>query len=439
MRFNSTDSYISVRNALQIIEKHVRQHHLSPCETVDLLHLHKRILAEDVISAVNIPAYDCSHMDGYAVKAEDIIYASEQNPVILELRKNQIKPRRTTRTTTTIFKKSSLQKSETFQIMTGGFLPKGANTIVPIEQTQLINKNKVQIFSAFPRGSFVYPKGQDIKRGSRVMKTGKIFRPQDIGLLALLEVSKVKVFPKPKVAIIATGSELTSQLDNVKSRKIPDTHSHIISSMVEELGGLAFRMGIIPDDISKIRNKIETAILSSMDLILTLGGSSVGKYDLVESAIKSVSSPAVLLHGVKLDRGRVTGLAIINSKPIIIMPGPIQGALNAFMIFGRPILKLLSGQTKRRPLTIPSTFTGEWYARKKFFDFTKIIYVKLINKQSGEFIAKPVIGETESMTILTRSNGYIIADEKTTHIRRGEKVKVHLLPGLSYTNDELEV
>src|ERR671933_2274306 len=110
MRFNSTDSYISVRNALQIIEKHVRQHHLSSCETVDLLHLHKRILAEDIISAVNVPAYDCSHMDGYAVKAEDIIYASEQNPVILELRKNQIKPRRTT-TKSTTFKKSSLQKS----------------------------------------------------------------------------------------------------------------------------------------------------------------------------------------------------------------------------------------------------------------------------------------------------------------------------------------
>jgi molybdenum cofactor synthesis domain-containing protein len=436
MEFKATGSYVSVRDALEILEQHVllllQQHHLPSFETVNLLHSYKRVLAEDIISAVNVPAYDSSHMDGYAVKAEDIIHASQQNPVILELRKNQIKP-------TTIVFKFFLQKGEAFRIMTGGYLPRGANTIVPIEQTQLINKNQVQVISALPKGSFVYARGRDIKKGRRLMKSGKILRPQDIALLALLKVSKVNVFDKPKVAIIATGNELTSQLQNVKSRKIPDTHSHIISTMVEELGGLAFRMGITPDDISKIRNKIETAILNRMDLILTLGGSSVGEYDLVESAIKSIGSPAVLLHGVKLDRGRVTGLAIIKGKPIIIMPGPIQGALNAFMIFGRPILKLLSGQSKGRPLTIASTFTGEWYARKKFSDFTKVIYVKLTNQQNGEFIAMPMSGETESMTILTRSNGYIIADEKKTHIRSGEKVKVHLLPGLSYANDQLEV
>ena len=434
MKFKTTGSYVSVKDALKILEQHVQQqqHHLPYFETVNLLHSHKRVLAEDIISVVNVPAYDSSHMDGYAVKAEDIIYASRQKPVILELRKNQIKP-------TTIVFKFFLQKRETFRIMTGGYLPRGANTIVPIEQTQLINKNQVQVISALPKGSFVYPRGRDIKKGRRVMKSGRILRPQDIALLAFLKVSKVNVFDKPKVAIIPTGSELTSQLQNVKSKKVPDTHSHIISTMLEELGGLAFRMGITPDDISKIRNKIETAILNGMDLILTLGGSSVGRYDLVESAIKSIGSPAILLHGVKLDRGRVTGLAIIKGKPIIIMPGPIQGALNAFMIFGRPILKLLSGQTKRRPLTIASTFKGEWYARKKFSDFTKVIYVKLTNQQNGEFIAMPMSGETESMTILTRSNGYIIADEKKTHIRSGEKVKVHLLPGLSYANDQLEV
>ena len=432
MKLNTTGSYISVRGALEVLQQYVQHHHLPSFETVDLLHSLKRVLAEDIISAVNVPAYDSSHMDGYAVKAEDIIYASRQKPVILELRKNQIKP-------TTIVFKFFLQKGEAFRIMTGGYLPRGANTIVPIEQTQLINKNQVQVISALPKGSFVYARGRDIKKGRRLMKSGKILRPQDIALLALLKVSKVNVFDKPKVAIIATGNELTSQLQNVKSRKIPDTHSHIISTMVEELGGLAFRMGITPDDISKIRNKIETAILNRMDLILTLGGSSVGEYDLVESAIKSIGSPAVLLHGVKLDRGRVTGLAIIKGKPIIIMPGPIQGALNAFMIFGRPILKLLSGQSKGRPLTIASTFTGEWYARKKFSDFTKVIFVKLTNQQNGEFIAMPMSGETESMTILTRSNGYIIADEKKTHIRSGEKVKVHLLPGLSYANDQLEV
>jgi molybdopterin biosynthesis enzyme len=247
-----------------------------------------------------------------------------------------------------------------------------------------------------------------------------------MGLLASLHITKVKVFRKPKVAIIATGSELTSKVENVKLGKVLDTHSHIISGLVEELGGLSFRMGITADDIAKIRNKIESAMLKSMDLILTLGGSSVGK-------------PDVLFHGVKLDRGRVTGLGITKGKPIIIMPGPIQGAMNAFIVFAYPILKLLSGQLNRKPLLILSTLTEEWYARKKFSDFTKIIYVNIRNQRNGEFEADPVMGETETMSILTKSNGYIIVDEKTTHIKAGEKVKVQLLPGLSYTNDQFEL
>jgi molybdopterin biosynthesis enzyme len=198
-------------------------------------------------------------------------------------------------------------------------------------------------------------------------------------------------------------------------------------------------MGITADDIAKIRNKIESAMLKSMDLILTLGGSSVGKYDLVEAAINSIGKPDVLFHGVKLDRGRVTGLGITKGKPIIIMPGPIQGAMNAFIIFAYPILKLLSGQLNRKPLLILSTLTEEWYARKKFSNFTKIIYVNIRNQRNGEFEADPVMGETETMSILTKSNGYIIVDEKTTHIKAGEKVKVQLLPGLSYTNDQFEL
>jgi molybdopterin biosynthesis enzyme len=198
-------------------------------------------------------------------------------------------------------------------------------------------------------------------------------------------------------------------------------------------------MGITADDIAKIRNKIESAMLKSMDLILTLGGSSVGKYDLVEAAINSIGKPDVLFHGVKLDRGRVTGLGITKGKPIIIMPGPIQGAMNAFIVFAYPILKLLSGQLNRKPLLILSTLTEEWYARKKFSNFTKIIYVNIRNQRNGEFEADPVMGETETMSILTKSNGYIIVDEKTTHIKAGEKVKVQLLPGLSYTNDQFEL
>jgi molybdopterin molybdotransferase len=430
-------SYVSVIRARNRIEQFIIRHQTPSYETIPVWDSYNRVLAQDIVSTINIPAYHSSHMDGYAVKAEDIIHASRENPVVLKLITNRIKPRKRTGVllpSTNVI----VRKHEAFRIMTGGYLPKGANIVIPIEETQQLvdseNKAKVYAMAALPRGSFVFHRGRDIKKGHQLMKRGKILRPQDTALLASLHITKVTVFSKPKVAIIATGGELTDKLDDdIKSGKVLDTHSHIISRLVEELGGISFRMGPTVDDITKIRSRIEDAIAKSMDLILTLGGSSVGKYDLVEAAIDSMGKPDLLFHGVKLDRGRVTGLAITKGRPIIIMPGPIQGAMNAFLIFASPILKLLSGQPKeKKQLTIPAILTKEWHARKKFPNFTKILYVNLRGRQNGDFEAEPITGETESLSMFVKANGYIIVPEKTTYLNRGQKVKAHLLSGLSY-------
>jgi molybdenum cofactor synthesis domain-containing protein len=431
-------SYVSVLRARNRIEQFIIHHQTPSYETIPVWNSYNRVLAQDIVSTINIPAYHSSHMDGYAVKAEDIIHASRESPVVLNLITNRIIPRKRTAVLLLPSTNVIVRKQEAFRIMTGEYLPKGANTVIPIEETQQVvdsenNKAKVYAMTTLPRGSFVYHRGRDIKKGHQLMNRGKILRPQDTALLASLHITKVTVFSKPKVAIIATGSELTDKLDDIKSGKVLDTHSHIISRFVEELGGISFRMGLIADDIAKIRSKIEDAIAKSMDLILTLGGSSVGKYDLVEAAIHSMGKPDLLFHGVKLDRGRVTGLAITKGRPIIIMPGPIQGAMDAFLIFASPILKLLSGQSKeKKQLTIPAILTKEWHARKKFPNFTKILYVNLRARQNGDFEAEPIIAETESLSMFVKAKGYIIVPEKTTYLSMGQKVKVHLLSGLSY-------
>jgi molybdenum cofactor synthesis domain-containing protein len=391
-------------------------------------------LAKNIVADVDIPAFDSSHMDGYAVKAEDITYASEQAPVVLRLKRDKIKPMKA------VPSNFILQRQEAFRINTGGYLPQGTNTVVPVEDAQATHKkNEVRIIRALPVGSFVYPRGRDIKKDHEVMKRGRTLRPQDIGLLDSLYITKINVLRRPRVATISTGSELTSNKKYVKSGKVLENHSGIISKLIEELGGIPFRMGIVPDDVTKIRNKIEKAIGQSMDLILTLGGSSVGEHDLVETAIKSMGVPQLFFHGVKLDRGRVTGAAISKGRPIIIMPGPIQGAINAFIIFAYPIIKLLSGQIVGKPITLDARLTQEWNARKRFPNFSKVVYVHLRSKENGEYEADCVPGETETLTTFTRSDGYIIVDEKTTCIKPGEKVKVSLLPGLSYVNGQLEI
>lgn len=434
MKPDSNISYVSVKKARSILEQFILRNRILHSETIYVRNCYKRVLAKNIVADVDIPAFDSSHMDGYAVKAEDITYASEQAPVVLRLKRDKIKPMKA------VPSNFILQRQEAFRINTGGYLPQGANTVVPVEDALATHKkNEVRIIRALPVGSFVYPRGRDIKKDHEVMKRGRILRPQDIGLLDSLYITKINVLKRPRVAIISTGSELTNKKKYVKSGKVLENHSGIISKLVEELGGIPFRMGIVPDDVTKIRNKIEKAISQSMDLILTLGGSSVGEHDLVETAIKSMGVPQIFFHGVKLDRGRVTGAAISKGRPIIIMPGPIQGAINAFIIFAYPIIKLLSGQIVGKPITLDARLTQEWNARKRFPNFSKVVYVHVRSKENGEYEADCVPGETETITTFTRSDGYIIVDEKTTCIKPGEKVKVSLLPGLSYVNGQLEI
>jgi molybdopterin molybdotransferase len=434
MKLNSSTSYVSVKKASRVLEQFIIRNIELNYETVYVRNCYKRVLAENIVADKDIPAFDSSHMDGYAVKADDINYASEQRPVVLRVKQEKIQPMKA------VPPDHILQKQEAFRINTGGYLPRGANTVVPLEDTQTSNrKNEVQIFKALPAGSFVYPRGRDVKRGHEVLKRGRILRPQDIGLLESLYITKITIFKRPRVAIMSTGSELTDNKKNVKSGKVLENHSRIISKLVEELGGISFRTGIVPDDLMKIRNKVEKAISRSMDLILTLGGSSMGEHDLVDAAIKSMGVPEIFFHGVKLDRGRVTGVAISKGRPIIIMPGPIQGAINAFIVFACPIIKLLSGQSVVKPLTLDARLSQEWVARKRFSDFLKVVYVHLRSKENGEYEADCVPGDTETLTTFTKSNGYIIVDEKTTCIKPGARVKVNLLPGLSYVNDQLEI
>ena len=212
-----------------------------------------------------------------------------------------------------------------------------------------------------------------------------------------------------------------------------NTNSHFISRLVQEGGGVSFDLGVTPDNVIKVAEKIRMA-LEKTDVILTTAGSSVGEYDVVEQSINSLGKPGVLAHGVKLDRGRVAGVAVLKGKPIIILPGPIQGAVNAFIVFAGPILRYLSGMPEFDGLRIVGTLTKKWEARRKFSKFTKIAYVSVWSSKDGNVKATPITGDTAMMTVLTKANGYLLLPEITTAIEAGEKVYINVLPGLSYAS-----
>jgi molybdenum cofactor synthesis domain-containing protein len=366
-------------------------------------------------------------MDGFAVRYNDIKRTSNSNPVTLRICDIQAP--------TKDLLNFVLPKNHAYRISTGMSLPKGSDTVIPIENAKIVresNYEKIEIQSSIQNGSFVFPASKDIRKGERVLLKGTVLRAQDIGLLAFMRIFQVPVFKKPIVAIIPTGNELSDNL-TTRSDKIPNIHSHIISWLVEEIGGISLDLGVTPDNLPVILNKIKSAI-SRSDLILTIGGSSVGKYDLVKEAIKSRYVSDIIALRTKLDRGRVTGLATLDGKPIIILPGPIQGAINAFIVFAYPLLRLMSGRSeKRSELTIYATMIDNWKARRKFPYFTKIVYVKLVKiRTRNKFVARPLTGETESMTLLTKCDGYIIVPQHVTNMRKGQTVEVNLMPGFSY-------
>ncbi len=435
----------------------------------------RRILAKDIIAKEAIPRYNLSHMDGYAINSADVADASEASPATLRVKGGLLLPSSTT--------KAALGRGEAWPISTGSYLPQGADAVVPVEDISitenthagkdsqekksnynhkelrqlegkystsiqeqydkrgLFRRHQINIRRSLPRGAFVYHAGTEATKGELLLSKGTVLRAQDVCMLASLKMWKVPVLAKPKIAIIPTGNELTDNISEISNgasirhtkRKIFDSNSFIISKLIEDAGGIPYYGGIASDDLRAIARRIKHA-LKLCDMVLTLGGSSMGRFDMVETAVNSLGKPGIIAHGVRVDRGRVTGAAIIEQKPIIILPGPIQGAVSGFIALVFPLIKRMSGSNCSCPLIVPAILTKDWQARKSFSDFKKIVYVSLVQDDSNNTTellkANPLQGESESSKILVKANGYIILEESVISMTAGQKVNVCLLPSL---------
>jgi molybdopterin molybdotransferase len=420
-----SNSYLSIRTAFIKLRKNIIAQ--PAYEEVNTKESLGRVLYNNIISSLNIPVHDSSHMDGFAVFYEDIRGASHLKPVTLKVI-NDIKLGNT--------KIEHLKSRQAARIPTGGYLPKNSDTVIPVEYVKYnVIDRSVKIFSEFPKGSFISPAGKEISKNKLLFKKGHLIRTQDIALLHLSSINKLNVSKKPKVAIIPTGSELTNNIREVTLKgKILNTNGQIISTLVESSGGIPVDLGITSDSIKNIQNKIKHAITQT-DVILTLGGSSVGHKDLLAESINSLGKPGVIAEGIKLDRGRVTKIAVLKSKPIVILPGPIQGAVNAFVVLGMPLIRSLIGLSYNNKAIVNAQITDNWNARKKFQNFVKILYVHLsISKTNNSIKAEPITGETSNMTVMTRANGYVIVPEKITSIEKGNDIQVNLLSGFSFAS-----
>ncbi|MEM1716523.1 MAG: molybdopterin molybdotransferase MoeA [Candidatus Bathyarchaeia archaeon] len=386
-------------------------------ETVPVFQAYDRVLAEDIISDINIPPFPVSHVDGYAVRSEDTLQASINNPVSLKV---------IGRIYLDEVYRGEVKSGEAAYISTGCALPNGADAVTPVERVRERGGYIEVLRPLHPREN-VIPAGADVKKGEKVFCTGHILRAQDIKLLIDLKKWMVKVFRRPIVALFSVGSELTDRFEETDKKKF-DSHSAAISILISEAGGVPMSLGVVPDDtnaiISKLREGIEKA-----DVVVTIGGASIGEKDYVLEATKRIGESKVVIRGIKVQPGRVTSLCILNDKPIVMLPGHFQSTLVGFYAILLPLIRLLSGLEPEEPcLTVRARLTRKIVIRE-FLSFDRVRFVRLM-KVLGNYFAEPILGNSSIASVVTNSDGFIIVPCGRDILEEGEEVNVHLIRGL---------
>lgn len=367
------------------------------------------VCARDVAAPSDVPDVARSHMDGYALRFADLEGSSG-----LRVR-GDLGPG--------AGRRGVLGPREAARVATGAPLPDGADTVVPVEMAEEAG-GSVRFGQPREKGAFVYPRGEDVRKGETILKAGRAVRAQDVGLLLTLGVGSITAYKRPRVAVLATGSELTNR--KATGGRVRNSHSPMFLKLIEALGCVPIDAGIAKDASSELAARIRAALARS-DCLITLGGTSVGKRDLVGEAVAKLR-PEVGFRGIRMDRGRVAGVAVARGKPVLMMPGPAQGAMNAFVLFGIPLLGALGGKDAEMP-RLRCSLGSPWKARKRFADFVKVIYVSL---EDGGRVARPMSAETESMALLAKADAVLIVPEGVTSLEEGASVEVHLLPGFSF-------
>jgi molybdenum cofactor synthesis domain-containing protein len=401
--------------AKKVISKQLKPEALGE-EEISLLEAHDRVLRENVVSALDIPPFNRSTVDGYAVKARDTFGAEENQPVTLSVRGvvNVGEP-----------PNISIAKGDTAEIVTGAPIPDGADAVVMVEDTDR-EDNELHVYRAVTKDENVMKKGTDIKKGETVLKAGQVLSASETGVLAALGLTKIKVFTLPLVAVLSTGGEVTEPGKELPAGKIYDINAYSLSTAVRESGGKPVYLGVVPDDEAELRKALENA-LASADIVLTSGGVSVGPRDLTPQIVDSLGKPGVLVSGIAVKPGKPTTIALVGKKPVFSLPGHPTSALLIFHLLARPVIQIMSGRAATEATTVKAVAVTRMFSAKGRRTF---VMVKLKRGKSDGLIAEPVeTGASGAITTLAKADGFVEVPENQQFIDTDEEVDVALLKG----------
>jgi len=399
---------LSVREALSLVLEKVE---ILPAEEVSLLEALGRVLAAAVVATDDLPPFANSAMDGYAVQAADVTAASQDAPARLRVIADIAAGSSLT---------VNLRSSTAARIMTGAPLPPGADAVIPVEDTdepwrgvERPLPEHIAVYRSVRAGDYVRYPGEDIRAGDAVLEEGKVLRPQEIGVLASLGVSRVAVVRRPLVAILATGDELVDVSAPLSPGKIRNSNSYAQAAQVTALGGTPVLLGVAGDTEQAVREKLADAVSAKVDLIISSAGVSVGAYDVVKAVLED--SGDIGFWRVRMRPGKPLAFGMFQDIPYLGMPGNPVSAMVSFETFARPaILKMGGHENVARP-SVQAVVLEDIRS-----DGRESYLRAIVARDERGYVARTTGGQgSHMMTSLVKANALLVVPEGVKEVAAG--------------------
>ncbi|MEP7351681.1 MAG: molybdopterin biosynthesis protein, partial [Acidobacteriota bacterium] len=374
-----------------------------------------RVLSVDVVSPVDVPSFDRSNVDGFAVVAEDTFGASERAPQSVTLSEEEIP--------TGVIPTTTIYSGRAISIATGGMIPRGADAVVMIEYAEACG-NRLEIVRAVTAGSGVSFAGTDITAGETVLRAGQLLTSRDTGVLAAIGVAKVNVWRKPIVAILSTGDEIIAPGETMAPAKVYDSNGQVLADAVRELGGEPLRLGISHDDISTLRVRLKDA-LAAADMVLLSGGTSKGAGDVSYRVVAELNDPGIVAHGVALKPGKPICLAATGGRAVVVLPGFPTSAIFTFHEFVAPVIRMLAGRSEEAKTVVQAKLAVKVNSE---IGRTEYLLVGLVGgSDSASLAAYPMGQGSGSVTTFSRADGFATIGRHVEIVDAGTTIDVQLL------------
>jgi molybdopterin molybdotransferase len=374
-----------------------------------------RVLAEDIRSPVDLPGFERAIMDGFAVRAKDTFGASPGAPAYLKLA-GEVK----------MGEAASVKPSlgEAIRVSTGSMMPDGADAVVMVEYTDFLDDETIEVVRAAAPGDYIVGKTEDLHEGEIMLRRGHVIRPQDVGALAGVGITSVKVSRQPRVAVISSGDEIIPPDEMPQVGQIRDINSYSLACLAQQAGGIPLRLGIVRDDFESLRSRLAEG-LGKADIALISGGSSVGARDVTLDVIRSFDSAEILVHGVSIRPGKPTIIARVDGKYLFGLPGNPVSVMVTFDLFVGFLVRSLSGAKEPawEPRYVKARLNRNIASAPGREDY---ISVRLIvgATHASPLLAEPVLGRSALISTMVKADGLIRIPLESEGLEEGTEVEV---------------